>query len=157
MNTKATKTTFNSIEEMHQHIGQEIGLSQWHEVNQASINQFATLTKDEQWIHTDPDRCAQQSPFKKPIAHGFYALSLFSFFLEDCVELKGAKMGMNYGFEKIRFTNIVPVGAKIRGRFLLKDLENRENGVKLRYQVSVEIEGEEKPAVVAEWIGLAFV
>jgi len=119
MTNKTYTSTFETVEDMEPFVGKEIGLSDWLSIDQECINQFSTITKDEQWIHTDPERCAEFSPFKKPIANRFLVLSFCTHLLESCVELKGIKMGLNYGFDKIRFTNIVPVDSKIRGRFKL--------------------------------------
>ena len=141
---------------MNTYLGKEVGISDWLAVDQALINDFGRLTKDEQWIHSDPERSAAYSPFKSTIAHGFLGLSFASHFAEKSFTLEGAKMGMNYGFDKIRFTNVVPVDSKIRGRFKLIELERREEGAKFKMELIIEIQGIEKPAVVAEWIALAF-
>jgi len=151
------KTTFKDLQDMQSYVGKEMGLSEWMAIDQTSINQFATLTKDEQWIHVDPEQCEKHSPFKQPIAHGFLVLSLCTHLGQECYQLEGAKMGINYGFDKVRFINTTRVGAKIRGRFTLLDFSFREDGgAKFKMGVTVEIEGEEKPACVAEWIGLAY-
>jgi len=151
------KTTFQSLENMEAHVGKEMGLSEWMTIDQDCINQFATLTKDEQWIHTDPEKCAKHSPFKQPIAHGFLVLSLSTHLAQGCYDLEGAKMGINYGFDKVRFVNTTPVGANIRGRLKLLDFTHREDGgAKYKMGVTIEIEGQEKPACVAEWIGLVY-
>jgi len=157
MKNETYTSTFETVEDLRLYVGKEIGISNWLNIDQECINQFCTITKDEQWIHTEPERCAELSPFKKPIANGFLILSFCTHLLESCIELKGIKMGLNYGFDKIRFTNVVPVGSKIRGRFKLLELAKKENEVKFKYGVTIEIEGEEKPALVAEWIGLVYV
>jgi len=154
---KPFTSNFESVKDMQPFVGKEIGISSWLTIDQKCINQFSTLTKDEQWIHTDPERCAKFSPFKKPIANGFLVLSFCTHLIESCVELKGIKMGVNYGFDKIRFTNVVTVGSRIRGRFKLLELTRRVDQVKFKYGVTIEVEGEEKPAIVAEWIGLVYV
>ncbi len=156
MTDTAFKTIFESPEDMQAYIGKEVGLSEWLTVNQEMISQFGELTKDEQWIHCDPERAAKESPFKKTIAHGFLSLSMFTWFLENCIILKGIKMGLNYGFDKIRFINTVQVDARVRGRINLIGIDQKEDSLKFKYQVTVEIEGEEKPAIVAEWLGMAF-
>lgn len=136
-------------------VGQELGVSSWREVSQADIDRFAGLTDDPQYIHIDPVRAAA-SPFGGTIAHGFLTLSLLSAFGREIVNLEGRKTGVNYGFEKIRFVTPVKSGARIRGRFTLKAIERRaEAEIMIRYAVSVEIEGETKPALVAEWLSLA--
>ena len=157
MTNKAYKTTFEGLEDMQSYVGKEIGLSEWLSIDQDMINQFAVLTKDEQWIHCDPERSAVHSPFKTTIAHGFLVVSFFSHFLETCIDLKGGKMGVNYGFDKLRFTNSVAVDAKIRARFKLLEVVPRDGGARFKYGVSIEIEGQEKPACVAEWLGLVYV
>ncbi len=157
MTTKNTpyKSVISNVDELKSYIDKEIGLSEWMDIDQGTIDRFGILTRDEQWIHMDTDRSESESPFGKTIAHGFLALSMFSYFFESSIELRGFKMGLNYGFDKIRFINVVPVGSRIRGRFKLMDLQEREEGVKCTYAVAIEIEGEEKPAIAAEWIGLA--
>ncbi len=155
MKDTSYKTVIHNAEELSKYVGKEIGLSGWIEIDQASINRFGILTRDEQWIHMDVDRSERESPFGETIAHGFLVLSMFSYFFESCIELKGFKMGLNYGFDKIRFINVAPAGSRIRGRFILQDLQVREGSTKCTYAVTVEIEGQEKPAIVAEWIGLA--
>lgn len=141
---------------MQDYLGREIGLSEWMMIDQASVNAFAKLTKDEQWIHVDPERAAKYSPYQTTIAHGFLVLSYASHFARECMTLKGVVMGVNYGLDKVRFTNAVPVGAKIRGRISLLDYEGRAGGAKYKLNVIIELEGQEKPACVAEWIGMAF-
>ncbi len=151
------KSTFADIQEFKSQVGNEIGISDWLTIDQQMINQFGSLTKDEQWIHVDPAKAAESSPFKTPIAHGFLILSMFSHLYANCIALKGAKMGINYGFDKVRFTNAVTVNAKIRGRFKLLQLELKESAARYKYGVTVEIEGQEKPACIAEWVCLAYV
>ena len=136
-------------------VGQELGVSSWRAVSQTDIDRFAELTDDPQYIHIDPVRAAA-SPFGGTIAHGFLTLSLLSTFGREAVNLEGRKTGVNYGFEKVRFVTPVKSGARIRGRFTLKAIERRaEAEIMIRYAVTVEIEGEAKPALVAEWLSLA--
>lgn len=134
-------------------IGQEVGVSDWVEISQERINQFADVTEDHQFIHLDQE-AAKATPFGGTIAHGFLTLSMLSRFAEKSVILlEGVKMGVNYGFEKVRFVNPVKSGKRIRGRFILMDAAEKSPGQwSLKYGVKVEIENEEKPAVVAEWI-----
>lgn len=137
-------------------VGQEIGVSSWRTVNQDDIDRFAEVTDDPQYIHIDPVRAAA-SPFGGTIAHGFLTLSLLSVFGREAVNLEGRKMGVNYGLEKVRFVAPVRSGKRVRGRVVLNAIDRRgENEYMLRYGVTVEIEGETKPALVAEWLSLAF-
>jgi acyl dehydratase len=145
-------------EELKGRIGQEIGLSEWLLVDQDMINRFADLTHDHQFIHVDPVAAAR-TPLGGTIAHGFLILSLLPKLGESSqLTLAGATMGMNYGFEKVRMTGPVRAGKRIRGRFVLKDLVERAPQQWLStLAVTVEIEGEPRPAIVAEWLGLQFV
>lgn len=138
-------------------IGEEVGVSNWILVDQAMIDQFAETTQDTQWIHIDPKRAAAETPFGGAIAHGFLTLSLASRFAYDCFNmLPGQAMGINYGFNKLRFLSPVVAGSRLRGRFVLKDATLRSPTEILRTNLmTIEIEGQEKPAVVTEWLGLA--
>jgi len=143
-------------------IGQEVGVSRWIEVDQARIDAFARITEDEQFIHVDPER-ARATPFGGTIAHGFLTLSLASAMSYDAVApLDGVVMGVNYGFDKLRFLAPVPAGSKVRGRFKLLSAEDKgaQNGVTrwlLIHELTVEIEGGDKPALIAEWLGMQMV
>jgi acyl dehydratase len=143
---------------MKARIGQEVGVSDWCTIDQDMIDRFADLTDDHQWIHVDREAAAR-TPFGGTIAHGFLVLSLLAK-LSSSVDLvlDGAKMGLNYGFDKVRMTNPVRSGSRIRGRFVLKDLVERGPGQWLStVAVSIEVEGQPKPAIVAEWLSLQFV
>lgn len=157
MTTKPYQTTFEHLSDMPEYLGREIGLSEWLAIDQASVNAFAKLTRDEQWIHTDREKSAKYSPYKTTIVHGFMVLSFASHFARECMKLKQVGMGVNYGLDKVRFTSAVPVGANIRGRISLLEYEAREGGAKYKMKVIIELEGQEKPACVAEWIGMAYV
>ena len=157
MTTTPYKTTYKSIADLENYVGQEVGLSNWHTIDQATINTFGKLTKDEQWIHIDAVKSAKYSPYKQTIAHGFLVLSLATPLAEECVELEGIKMGVNYGFDKIRFTNPVIANSRIRGRMHLISIDEKDNGCKCKYNLQIEIEGETKPALVAEWLTLVYV
>src|SRR5512141_1166483 len=139
-------------------IGQEIGVSDWCTVDQDIIDRFADLTDDHQWIHVDR-AAAASTPFGGTIAHGFLVLSLMTKLSASIdLQLAGMKMGLNYGFDRIRMTNPVRSGSRIRGRFVLKDLAERGRGQWLStLAVTVEVEGQPKPAIVADWLGLQFV
>lgn len=136
-------------------IGRELGVSGWRRIDQAAIDAFADLADDHQFIHVDPVR-ARATSFGGTVAHGFLTLSLLSSFAREVVPpLAGAVMSVNYGIEKLRFVAPVPAGANLRGRFTLKDLrQRRPREWLLVLDVQVEIEGGEKPALIAEWLGL---
>ena len=138
-------------------IGTEVGVSNWIIVDQAMIDSFAETTHDTQWIHVDPERAARETPFGGSIAHGFLTLSLASRFAYDCFEmLPGQVISINYGLNKLRFLMPVRAGARLRGRFTLQRAEARDATSLLRENLlTVEIEGEKTPALVAEWLGLA--
>lgn len=137
-------------------IGTEVGVSNWIEVDQAMIDQFAEITHDHQWIHVDPVRAAAETPFGGAIAHGFLTLSLASRFAYDCFPpLDGQAMGINYGFNRLRFLSPVKAGARLRGRFVLRSAEKRGADQMLRTnELTIEIDGSDTPALVAEWLGL---
>lgn len=139
-------------------IGQEVGVSRWITVDQARIDAFAKITEDEQFIHVDPER-ARATPFGGTIAHGFLTLSLASAMSYDAVApLEGVVMGVNYGFDKLRFLAPVPAGSKVRGRFKLLSAEDKGGGRwLLKHELTVEIEGGDKPALIAEWLGMQMV
>lgn len=134
--------------------GREIGLSGWIEITQGRINAFADVTEDWQFIHVDPERAAA-TPFGGTIAHGFLTLSLLSAMAIEAVpRVEGSWMGVNYGFDKIRFLAPVPSGSRVRGRFTVISAEELKPGeMTVKYKVEVEIEGGERPALMAEWIG----
>ena len=133
-------------------VGTEIGVSDWFTISQAQIDAFADCTHDHQYIHIDPEAAAQ-TPFGGTIAHGFLTLSLLSAMAYQMPSIEGAVMGVNYGFNKIRFVSPVRSGARIRGRFTLAELTQiRPGEVQFIMNVTVEIEGQEKPALVAEWL-----
>lgn len=136
-------------------IGQEVGLSKWFDVTQARIDAFADCTEDHQFIHVDPE-AAKATPFGGTIAHGFLTLSLASAMSYDAVPpLDGVVMGVNYGFDKLRFLAPVPAGSRIRGRFKLLSADDRGDGRwLLKHELTVEIEGGDKPALIAEWLGM---
>ena len=142
---------FDRLADMQPLVGQEIAISDWVTISQERINQFAEATGDHQWIHVDVER-AKNSPFKGTIAHGFLTLSLIPCFSEPSIKVKSIKMGVNYGLNKVRFTNPVKVNSRVRGRFVLKAFDPIEGGAQVTMNVTVEIEGQEKPACVAESI-----
>ena len=138
-------------------VGQTEGTGEWFQVTQADIDAFAEVTRDHQFIHVDPEMSAQLSPWKVTIAHGFLTLSMLTHLSgsipQDMTRLAGIAMGVNYGFDKIRFINPVKVNSRIRATSVLKAVELRDpNNIQTTKTVTVEIEGEEKPACVADWI-----
>jgi len=146
-----------SIEDIKLQVGREIGVSDWILVDQARIDSFADVTEDRQFIHVDPDAAAA-TPFGGTVAHGFLTLSLLSRMAADAMlRPDGVKMGVNYGFEKVRFMAPVRSGKRVRGRFALESFDEKRPGQwQFTHRVTVEIEGEEKPALIADWIGLIF-
>lgn len=145
-------------EELAGLIGQQIGTSEWITVDQERITTFADVTEDHQFIHIN-EAAAKMTPFGGTIAHGFLTLSLLSKFAEGAgLVIEGVKMGVNYGFEKVRFLAPVPSGSKVRAHFTLKDATEKKPGQFLiTYEVTVEIEGADKPALIADWLGMQFV
>ena len=148
-----------TIDQMKARIGEET-VSDWVEVTQAMIDQFAEATGDHQFIHVDPARAAL-TPFGGTIAHGFLTLSLMPLLaskVADPVTLQGVKMGVNYGGNKVRFLTPVRSGSRVRGRFKLVEFDEKRAGqVQQTNEFTVEIEGQEKPAMIAEWISQIFV
>lgn len=147
-----------TLEKLQEHVGKEIGLSDWMEITQERINAFAESTEDRQWIHVNPLK-AKFGPFRKTIAHGFLILSLLVH-LSSKIELlqKGVKMMANVGMNRMRFISPVPVGSKIRNRCVLKEVTEKSDGkLVITIDNTVEIEGAEKPALVAEVLALVFV
>ena len=146
-----------SLDEIRARVGQEVGVSSWLMVDQARIDAFAEATEDRQFIHVDP-AAAAQTVFGGTIAHGFLTLSLLSRMGAEAMLIpEGVKMAVNYGFERMRFLAPVRAGKRVRGRFTLDSVEEKAPGQwLLRHSVSVEIEGEDKPALTAQWLGLIF-
>ncbi|MGB0512821.1 MAG: MaoC family dehydratase [Paracoccaceae bacterium] len=147
-----------TIAEYHARVGTSFGASDWYLIDQARIDEFAKNTEDFQFIHIDTER-AKDTPFGTTIAHGFLTLSMLSAMFYDVVpDIIGSKMGVNYGFDKIRFLAPVKAGARIRGHFTLQELrESRPGEVTNVWEVKVEIENEDKPALIAKWIGRDYV
>ena len=146
------KIIIEGVPALRELLGQEVAVSDWFEVTQERISEFAQATEDFQWIHVDVERAERESVYGTTIAHGFLTLSLLSCFLVESIELHGTRMGVNYGFNRVRFTGPVPSGSRVRGRFVLAALEDVKGGVQMTWNVSVEREGEEKPVLVAEWL-----
>ena len=138
-------------------IGTETGLSDWVTIDQNRIDVFAEITEDPQWIHTDPVRAAAETPFGGTIAHGFLTLSMASkFSIETFTKFEGQTMGINYGFNKVRFLAPVCAGDRIRGRFVLQTVTQKSTKNLLQeHQLTIEIKGKDTPALVCNWLGMA--
>ena len=146
-----------SLDQIRARAGSEVGVSSWLKVDQGRIEAFADATEDRQFIHVDPDAAAR-TPFGGTIAHGFLTLSLLSRMAAEATLVpEGLKMAVNYGFDRVRFLAPVRSGSQVRGRFTLDSIEEKAPGQwLLRHAVTVEIEGEDKPALTAQWLGLMF-
>lgn len=138
--------------------GQEIGVTRWFRMDQDRVNAFADCTEDWYYIHTDPEKARAETPWGGTIAHGFLTASLLSAMAYDVVpRIEGVAHGVNYGFDKLRFVSPVPVGSNVRGRFVLKKADTAKDGeITLTYGVTVEIEGQDRPALAADWIARQF-
>jgi acyl dehydratase len=147
---------FDSLDALRAAVGQHSGYSDWHVITQEQINLFADATGDHQWIHIDPERAAQ-GPFGTTIAHGYLTLSLIPMLFTEVSRVDGARMGVNYGLNKVRFPAPVPVGSKVRGGVLLKSVEDVPGGVQVINEVTIEIEGSEKPCCIAETVSRIYV
>lgn len=142
--------TFETLADLAACVGQEVAVSEWITITQEQVNRFADATGDHQWIHVDPER-ARQGPFGAPIAHGFLTLSLLPRFFESSFDVRGSRMGVNYGLNKVRFTAPVPVGSRLRARMTLLSAEPvAGDGLQMAWQVQIEQEGVDKPVCVAE-------
>ena len=147
------------LEAIRDFVGQNLGTSDWITIDQPMIDQFAACTGDRQWIHLDAERASKESPAGSTIAHGFLTLSLLSRMGAEAMLIpESLKMAVNYGLDRVRFIAPVRSGKRVRGRFVLDSVEEKAPGqVLLRHTVTVEIEGEEKPALTAVWLGLIFI
>ncbi|WND03015.1 MaoC family dehydratase [Temperatibacter marinus] len=147
-----------SMTELKANIGKEIGISDWVKIDQDMINKFANLTRDHQFIHTDPVR-AKETPFGGTIAHGFLSLSFLSHFAESIdLTLEGVKMGINYGFDRVRFMTPVSVDGDIRARIKLLDVQEKGVGrLLMKHEYTIEIKGNERPALKAEWLSMLMI
>jgi len=146
------KIVIPGIERLKDWVGKEVAVTEWLTVDQERIDEFAAATGDDQWIHVDRERAARESPYRTTVAHGFLTLSLLPYLMREAVDIQGARMGINYGLNRVRFTGPVPAGSRLRTRFLLAATEEIEGGVQAVWNVTVEREGENKPVLVAEWI-----
>ena len=147
-------THFNDIDAL---AGQKIGTSDWQEIDQARIDKFAEATGDFQWIHVDPARAKTDMAGGSTIAHGYLTLSLLPMMMQQILKVEGVGHGINYGSNRVRFTGQVPTGSRVRAHQSLKEVKARPDGSKqLTYEVEIEIEGQERPALVAETLGLIY-
>jgi len=147
------KVTF---EELPGLAGQELGVSDWVTIDQDRINKFAEATGDHQWIHLDVERAKREMPGGRTIAHGYLTLSLIPWLTGGFLRVEGVTRGINYGSNKVRFTNMVPVDSRVRARSRLLSVEPRGGGMQLTSEVTIEIDGEKRPACIAETIGIVF-
>ena len=145
-----------SFEDISTLVGTEIGVSDWVVIDQERINKFADATGDHQWIHQDVARAAKEMPGGKTIAHGYLTLSLIPWLTGGFLKIEGVTRGINYGSNKVRFTNMVPVGSRVRARSKLMSAEPKSGGMQLMSEVTIEIEGQDRPACIAETIGIVF-
>ena len=136
--------------------GQEIGVSDWHQIDQEQINIFADSTNDHQWIHVDEDRAKEEMPGSKTIAHGYLTLSMTPTMTADFVKFENLEKAINYGLNKVRFTNMVPVNSRVRARAEILKVRQRSGAIHVVAQTTVEIEGEDKPACVAETVSFYY-
>ena len=146
------KIVIPGIDRLKDWVGKEVAVTEWMTVSQEHIDDFADATGDDQWIHVDCERAARESPYGVTVAHGFLTLSLLPHFFKEAVEIEGARMGINYGLNRVRFTGPVPAGSRVRARFRLASAEGIEQGVQMVWNVTVDLEGADKPVLVAEWI-----
>ena len=144
------------LSEISQHIGQETGVSEWVLIDQDRVNKFADATGDHQWIHIDVERARRELPTKGTIAHGYLTLSLIPFLASKISRIDGVSRGINYGSNKVRFTNMVPVGSRVRARSKIIAAEPKGPGMQITNEVTIEIEGQERPACVAETISVVY-
>jgi acyl dehydratase len=142
---------FNTPQDLFDATGEALGVSEWITLEQDRINRFAEATGDHQWIHVDPVKAAS-GPFGACIAHGYLSLALVNLFLPQIVEVRGIAMGVNYGCERVRFPNVVRVGARVRGSAQLMAVEEVNGGVQATTRVTVEIQGQERPGCVVDTI-----
>jgi acyl dehydratase len=152
-----TTLTVERPDELLQHIGRELGPSDWITVEQAMIDKFAEATGDHQWIHVDVDRARREMPGGKTIAHGYLTLSLVPRLAATLLTVRKRRHGLNYGSNKVRFTNPVPAGARIRLRQRLANVERvADDGIRVTSEMTVEVEGQERPALVAEILSVQY-
>ena len=146
------QTVFSSVADLERMRGQRVGESAWRTVTQELVDDFARVSGDHQWIHVDPERARRESPLGTTIAHGFLTLSLLSSLTAEVVRMENARMGLNYGFDRVRFVAPVPVGSEIRGTFAIEDVRPVDGGAQIIWRAEVEIRNAPKPALSALWL-----
>ena len=148
---------FENINDFKTMNGRDLPAGNWYTVTQEMINDFANATLDRQWIHIDEKRAALESPFKSTVAHGFMSVAMISRMLEEAFFIKSIKMGLNYGLNKVRFPNPVPVNSELRMLSSIQEIESlANNGIKVTFTCIIEIKGQEKPACVSEFLAALF-
>src|ERR1700761_1844444 len=145
-----------AFDDMAKMVGQEVGVSDWVTIDQDRINKFADATGDPKWIHIDVARAAKEMPGGKTIEHGYLTVSLIPWLPGGFLKLEGVTRGINYGSNKVRFTNMVPVGSRVRARSKILSVEARGGGMQIISEITIEIDGEKRPACIAETIGILF-
>ena len=150
MTTETSPVVLNGVDEVRASVGRHFGYSDWLEITQDRVNLFAEATGDFQWIHVDVERAKNESPYGGPIAHGYLTMSLSNMLVPKVVRMDGFQMGINYGVDRARFPAAVPVGARIRAGVEMLEVTDVPGGVQSRVQITMEVEGSEKPACVIE-------
>lgn len=148
---------FENLSAFKKILDKKLPIGNWYRITQEMINDFANATHDKQWIHVDEERAKKESPFKSTVAHGFMSVSMISKLLEELFVIKSVKMGLNYGLNKVRFPNPVPVNSELRMHASVKEIEDLgANGIKVTFLCTIEIKGQDKPACVAEFLAALF-
>jgi acyl dehydratase len=142
--------------ELEQFAGQEIGHSEWVTIDQDRVNKFADATGDHQWIHLDVERAKRELPTKGTIAHGYLTVSLIPWLGAQIMKVDGVSRGINYGSNKVRFTNMVPVGSKVRAKLKMLNVDAKPPGKQITSEYTIEIQGQDRPACIAETIGIVY-
>jgi len=153
---KAYSSKFEKLIELKSYVGKELGLTNWMQMSQKKIDAFAKITDDKQWIHTDPEKSALYSPYKKTVAHGFLVLSMVSRISFNAFTIENVVAGINYGLDRVRFPNATKSDSTYRGRVSLMEFTEIPGGAKYKLKIEIEIKGEDKPACVAEFLALAY-
>ncbi len=153
---KAYSSKFEKLIELKSYVGKELGLTNWMQMSQKKIDAFAKITDDTQWIHTDPEKSALYSPYKKTVAHGFLVLSMVSRISFNAFTIENVVAGINYGLDRVRFPNATKSDSTYRGRVSLMEFTEIPSGAKYKLKIEIEIKGEDKPACVAEFLALAY-
>lgn len=145
-----------NLADVSKHIGEDLGASEWVLIDQDRVNKFADATGDHQWIHIDVERAKRELPTKGTIAHGYLTLSLIPFLASKISRIDGVSRGINYGSNKVRFTNMVPVGSRVRARSKIIAAEQKGPGLQITNEITIEIEGQDRPACIAETISIVY-